>query len=78
MNVLLWGERRAAYTRFTEEISRTYLKIAILQKSRHPREGGGPIKPWETWIPACAGMTTKCRGIMKMNFEIGSSVLFRK
>ena len=37
-----------------------------------PAKAGVHFKPWETWIPAFAGMTTEYGVMMKRNFEIGS------
>ena len=38
-----------------------------------PAKAGVHFKPWGTWIPAFAGMTTECGLMMKGNFEIAYS-----
>jgi cephalosporin hydroxylase len=43
-----------------DEMHTTYLKIVICERSRHPREVEGPFYALKTWIPASAGMTSRC------------------
>ena len=38
----------------------TYLKIGNFARNSSPlAKAGVHLMPWETWIPACAGMTKK-------------------